>query len=1393
MHRVKSAMAAIVAALLIAPLTAAALPASPPWARASVSARPHASHAAAELEAQEQLAGHTAPQVLDGTATRASHYNPAQKLRLTFAIQPPHLAEEEQFLKDLQTKGSPNFHKFLTASEWNARFAPSVEDEQKVVDWAAGQGLTVTDRFANRLLVNVEAPAGAIEKALGVTINNYQAGDEVDFANDRDPLLPASLSGIVESVQGLNNIQREHGASPASDTSKGPDYVPGSVLSAGAFDQKDGDSTKQPTAMSAPNGAAPDMTNGAIDPTDLYSSQAYNYAGLQALGHCCNPNNKATGSPPEASIAIAAFGPFLGGDIAEFRSAYPYLAYQYSVYYINGNFTCPQGQTTCPSQETTQDLEWAIATSNSFDTYKDTAHIYVYIGATPDNGTFTTMYNQMLSDGFARVLTTSWSCTEVYSCSTATMDARHAIFNAMVGQGWTLVAASGDRGSTDDCDFNNPAHAAVAYPASDPDFVAAGGTELELDSNGNWLSENAWQGATAAGSCAAEDGGSGGGVSAYYAQPSWQISLSALGQNRLVPDLALNADGLGQNIFFNGTLAGTGNGTSIVAPELAGFFAQENAYLLAIGNKCGANGTSACAPIGNPDGFIYGAGAGNGVAHSPFYDTTSGCNSNDVTTADGLLYFCAGAGYDLVTGWGSTNMMQLAWALNQQLIPTQGAPTVLFTGPPVNTWYNTNQTVAWTVNDSTPGSGIAGFTYGWDSIPADPSSEPNGGTGNSFYSGPAVIDANSGCLSLESGSCGAGVTQGCHTVNVEGWNNQGETTGDATYGPVCLDTAAPAIASSNNPAANSQGWNHTPVTVTLTATDSGGAAASGIGNTYYGVNAQCNTTTPANCTVYGAPINLTAEGTSDLVYFAQDNAGNFSAISSEQVNIDLTPPVTTASLSGALVNGVYNSAVQFTLHATDNLSAVAATYYQLDSGPQIPYNSQASSPAIISISTPATHTLRYWSIDNAGNTEAMNTRTIVIASTTTTSLADSPNPSAMGQSVSLMATVTATLGGTPTGSVTFYNGSSSLGSAPLSSGVATLATTALPSGQLILQASYNGVTNYLPSNSASLSQTVTVPAVQLSPSSLSFPQAQLNMSSSMPVTLTNLGTGNLTVSSIGVGGMNSSAFSYASTCIGIQIPPNGGCTIQITFTPRGAGTYTAALTINDNAPGGIQSIVLSGSGASGPAIEFAATTLSFPVTYVTKSTALPLTLMNIGTSTLKVKSISTTGADPSDFSHNSACIGVSIAPNTSCTMQMKFSPKASGSLSATVQFVDNAATSPQSIIMRGSGALFPAVKLSPTSLSFPAVKEGTSSTLPLTITNTGAGNLLVTTVSNVGPHPGYFLDSTACVGISILPEGTCTMQVTFTPASKGSFSATMKIADNAANSQQSVTLKGSGH
>jgi subtilase family serine protease len=268
--------------------------------------------------------GATPLQVMNGQAILVGRLAPTQKLRLVVGLRPPHMAEEEAFLAQLQLKGSPNFHKYLTPQQWNTRFAPSAADEQSVVEWAQSQGLTVTQRYPNRLIVDLEGTSDVIEKAFAVHLNQYKVGVNVEFSNDRDPFIPANLTGIIRSVGGLNSIARVH-AQHEGNIQNAPIYSPMSVTPNGPALHHNGsraayqaamkasaerwgtDSSPKLPAPGANPGATvtPGLTNGYIDPTDLYSSYGYNFGALQAQGHCCNPAHLGTGSPVETSIAIA--------------------------------------------------------------------------------------------------------------------------------------------------------------------------------------------------------------------------------------------------------------------------------------------------------------------------------------------------------------------------------------------------------------------------------------------------------------------------------------------------------------------------------------------------------------------------------------------------------------------------------------------------------------------------------------------------------------------------------------------------------------------------------------------------------------------------------------------------------------------------------------------------------------------------------------------------------------------------------------------------------------------------------------------------------------------------------------------------------------------------------
>ncbi|HEY3834460.1 MAG TPA: protease pro-enzyme activation domain-containing protein [Acidimicrobiia bacterium] len=732
----------------------------------------------------------------------------ADHLRLTIGLKLPNLAAAQSFNEQVQDTASPLYHQYLTAAQWNARFAPAASSEKTVLDWAKTNHLTVTNRYANRLLVDVDGPVSAIDAALHVHMGEYTVNGRSVFSNDVDATLPTAVQSVVSSIDGLNNV---NSPAAAAGPSSFPRYSAGPSVQAAASGHANGSQAKLAAAMAAKQ-AHPSITGGSYDPTDIYSSQAYDETAAGHEDSCCNPTNAAGSSPPNTSIAIVTAGKHnLPADMQGFQGRYNYLAYSYNEYYVDGT----------PSTldfEGTMDLEWATAMSNSFSSFQTTAHVYLYSGVNANFSTFDDMYNDVLTDGHARIFSSSWGCAEDYCTPDATMNTDHNIFTAMIGQGYTLVDASDDKGAYSDC-----SHQSVQFPASDNNFIAVSATNLELNSSSQYVSERAWP-ANSSG-CAHNGGGGGGGCSVKYSAPSYQLSPSnpnfSCGSMKSVPDLSLNGDWFNspQNIFYNGGWSGNG-GTSIAAPEFAGFMARSNSYLASMGNRCGSGSTQACAPVGEAGRQLYLAAIDHAAqGKNPYYDITSGCTSNDAGSG-----FCGIVGYDRATGWGSFNMLQLEWAINYWSTGEASAPTVTLSGPLTNAYTNTG-TLSWSVvdNGSPTPTGVSGWTAKWDADPGDPTSHSTPGSGDSFYSGPASgHGSTSGSASLASAG------SGCHTLYVRAWDNIGESAA-SSYGPVCYDATAPTITAAPKPtlvAGTKLTAAGVPVKVAWTATDTPSGIAS---------------------------------------------------------------------------------------------------------------------------------------------------------------------------------------------------------------------------------------------------------------------------------------------------------------------------------------------------------------------------------------------------------------------------------------------------------------------------------------------------------------------------------------------------------------------------------------
>jgi len=202
--------------------------------------------------------------------------------------------------------------------------------------------------------------------------------------------------------------------------------------------------------------------------------------------------------------------------------------------------------------------------------------------------------------------------------------------------------------------------------------------------------------------------------------------------------------------------------------------------------------------------------------------------------------------------------------------------------------------------------------------------------------------------------------------------------------------------------------------------------------------------------------------------------------------------------------------------------------------------------------------------------------------------------------------------------------------------------------------------------------------VTLSPTSLSFTtQVVGTTSAAQSVTLTNLGTAAVSITSITFTGADPGDFAQTNTCGG-TVGPGGNSTISVTFTPTGINGRAASLPITDNAPGGQQTISLIGVGTE---VELNPASLSFVVP-PPQSASRSTTLTNVGSTTLSITGVTLQG--PGVFHLTNTC-GSSVAAGASCTITVTFKPPARGPYSGNVYIYDNGGGSPQHVPLYGVG------------------------------------------------------------------------------------------------------------
>jgi len=205
---------------------------------------------------------------------------------------------------------------------------------------------------------------------------------------------------------------------------------------------------------------------------------------------------------------------------------------------------------------------------------------------------------------------------------------------------------------------------------------------------------------------------------------------------------------------------------------------------------------------------------------------------------------------------------------------------------------------------------------------------------------------------------------------------------------------------------------------------------------------------------------------------------------------------------------------------------------------------------------------------------------------------------------------------------------------------------------------------------------------------------------------------------------------------------------------------------------------LTAAAANPPSLAFSSQTFG------TASSPQTVTLTNTGSLALAVTSIAMSG----DFTETDNCVNTSVAAGATCSIQVVFTPQATGARSGTMTIYANVYGGQLAVDLTGTGSPAGAVSLAPASLDFGQVETGTTSAaMQVSATNSGATAIPIASVSITAP---FVLSSNSCGTTSLAANSVCQLWVEFAPTQAGSASGLLTLVDGAGT--QTVQLSGTG-
>jgi hypothetical protein len=312
------------------------------------------------------------------------------------------------------------------------------------------------------------------------------------------------------------------------------------------------------------------------------------------------------------------------------------------------------------------------------------------------------------------------------------------------------------------------------------------------------------------------------------------------------------------------------------------------------------------------------------------------------------------------------------------------------------------------------------------------------------------------------------------------------------------------------------------------------------------------------------------------------------------------------------------------------------------------------------------------------------------------------------------------------------------------------------------------------------------PTDALSPASLTFPSTAAGQpSTSQNVTLSN--TGSVPLTSISVSA--TSGFQFTNGCTTL-LGAGSQCTIAVKFVPTQPGAFTGTLTVADSLS--TQTVALSGAGVAPAAFSIIPSSLNFTNQQPgVPSSPQALTITNSGGAPMANIGFQITGPAAASYSLGVTTCGVVLNNGAICTVQVIFTPSATGAIAALLTVTSSTAgVAAASIQLNGSGQLATGLGSSPSQLTFASVVGvgQSSSAQPLTITNFSSYSIANLTLSVAAP---FTLSQNTCAA-SLAAGANCTAAVVFEPANPGPASGALTITSTSVASPVSVALSATG-